>query len=252
MARSDQSVVLTIRGIWKKFGGVQALRDVDLTLKEGALHALIGPNGAGKTTLFNVLTGELQPSKGKVYLFGSELNDLPARKRVIKGISRTYQQTKLFYDLTVEENLFLAIKKGGISLKDLVRSWNSDENKRDKARKIAKLLELEQDLTNPVSEVSYGEQRQLQLGLAIASDPKLLLLDEPLAGLSAGERSQMANVIQQLALNHSVLLIEHNLDIALNIAERVTVLHKGEVIATGSPSEIRSNQEVQAIYIKEE
>lgn len=250
--KGDQGVVLSVENMSKSFGGIQALKEVNFNLKEGKLHALIGPNGAGKTTFFNLVTGELEPDEGEIRLFGSNITNLSPPERVKAGLGRTYQTTKIFRERTVEENLFLAVIRGEGGIRFASNSWLSEGSKLEQVHKLSRDLELEEQIYKPAKELSHGAQRKLELGLALGVDPKILLLDEPLAGLPTGERSQIVDVITDFIPDLSVILIEHDLDIVLDIVHKLTVLHKGEVIARGTPDEISSNERVQSIYTKEE
>lgn len=243
---------LVLQDVSKSFGGVDAVSKVNLTVTEGESRALIGPNGAGKSTLFNLATGEILLDRGRVVLFGKDVTQEPVHKRIDSQLGRTYQISNLFPQLTVEENLFLASwrTRGRRSsvLSTLFRPWRGFEGQRRHAVKVAERVGLEGKLNATVEEVSHGEQRQLELGITLAHEPRLLLLDEPMAGLSAGERSFMTELIIGLKSEITVVIIEHDIDVAFSIADRVTVLHHGAVIAEGTPDEIQDNEEVQQIY----
>jgi branched-chain amino acid transport system ATP-binding protein len=249
---SNQMGALALRKVSKSFGGIDAVKDVDLVVSEGESLALIGPNGAGKTTLYNLTTGEIRLDRGRIFLFGKDLTDEPVQKRIQLGMGRTYQISNLFIDLTVEENLFLAAwkrgKNGSALLATLFRSWKKFNDQCSLAWKIAEKVGLQDRFDVPVSELSHGEHRQLELGITLAHNPKILLLDEPMAGLSAKERSFMTELIMGLKSEMTVVIIEHDIDVAFSIADRVSVLHQGSVIAEGSPKEIRANPQVQEIY----
>lgn len=241
--------MLALHRVCKSFGGVAAVRDVDLVVEFGERRALIGPNGAGKTTLFNLVTGELRPDKGVVRLFGTDVTSRSVQRRAALGLGRTYQVSNLFLALTVEENLFLALNGG--KLPHLLRPWTAHTVGRRRAAEVARRVGLEGRLETPVGELSHGEQRQLELGLALSTDPRLIMLDEPSAGLSPSERRRMIELIAGLSRDVTVLLIEHDMDIALGVTDRVTVMHQGAVIAEGNPEEIRSHGQVQQIYLGE-
>jgi len=251
--KNHKKSALTLQGVSKWFGGVSAVRGVDLVIKVGERRALIGPNGAGKTTLFNLITGELPLDEGKIWLFGRDVTYWSARQRVMLGLGRTYQITQIFPNLTVEENLFLAVRRRqeistGL-LSNLFRSQTADSVFRERVRQVAQSVNLEDALTTLAGELSYGKQRQLELGLALAVDPKILLLDEPTAGLSAGERKWMTQLLEKIDKKVTILFIEHNIDVALNIADSVSVMYKGSIIAEADPEKIRMNKRVKEVYL---
>jgi branched-chain amino acid transport system ATP-binding protein len=241
--------ILRLRGIGRRFGGVHALRDVDLDVFPGERRAVLGPNGAGKTTLFNVISGEFPPTAGTVELFGRDVTTQPARKRAHLGLTRTYQTSRLFLGLTVEDNLYLAVLgvQGG-HLRP-VRLSGRDGPMRARARELADRVGLANQLGTLVGSLSHGEQRQLEVAMARAGDPKLMMLDEPAAGLSRGERVILTDLLLQLDREITLLLIEHDMDVALTVAERVSMMHDGRVIVEGTPAEIRANQLVHDLYL---
>lgn len=243
---------LVLHNISKSFGGIDAIRDVDLTVTMGESRALIGPNGAGKTTLFNLVTGEIVLDRGRILLFGKDMTHQPVQKRIASQLGRTYQVSNLFSQLTVQENLFLAswqMRRTKSSIfAALFRPWRRFENQRRTIAKIAQRVGLERRLDIKVDELSHGEHRQLELGLTLAHAPRLLLLDEPMAGLSAAERGFMTELIQSLKPEITVVIIEHDIDVAFSIADQVSVLHHGAIIAEGTPEQIENNREVQEIY----
>ena len=241
--------ILRLRGIGRRFGGVHAVRDVDLDIAQGERRAILGPNGAGKTTLFNVISGEFPPTSGTVELFGEDVTRLPARGRAKLGLSRTFQTSRLFLGLSVEDNLYLAVL--GVRSGHLrpVRLPKRDGELREKARETAELVGLTEQLGRLVGDLSHGEQRQLEVGMARASDPRLMMLDEPAAGLSRGERQALTELLLRLDPDITLILIEHDMDVALRVAERVTMMHDGRVIVEGTPAEIRANQLVHDLYL---
>ena len=243
---------LSLQNVSKSFGGIDAVSKVNLNVNEGESRALIGPNGAGKSTLFNLATGEIPVDRGRIFLFGQDVTRQPVQKRIDSQLGRTYQVSNLFTRLTVEENLFLASwKTRGIKrswLAALFRPWHKFRNQRRHVSEIAARVGLEKRVDAPVEELSHGEQRQLELGMTLAHEPRLLLLDEPMAGLSAGERGFMTELILGLKSLITVVIIEHDIDVAFNIADQVSVLHHGSIIAEGAPEEIRANDKVQEIY----
>lgn len=230
------------------FGGVIALRGVDLDVAQGERLGILGPNGAGKTTLFNIVAGDFAPTKGTVEISGTDVSTAPARTRPAMGLSRTYQKTRLFPGLTVADNLFVAvIGKVGGHLRMVNRS--GDEDVRERAVRAAQSVWLSQKLGIPVADLSHGEQRQLEVGMALAAEPAIMLLDEPASGLSRGERERLVELLQNLPDEVTLVLIEHDMDVALNVAKRLVVMHEGNVVAEGTPDEIRANEMVHDIYL---
>jgi branched-chain amino acid transport system ATP-binding protein len=243
---------LVLKNVSKSFGGIAAVSKVDLTVTMGESRALIGPNGAGKSTLFNLVTGEIPLDEGRILLFGKDLTREPVQKRIASHLGRTYQISNLFSQLTVQENLFLAswqtrTRKASL-ISTLFRSWRKFENQRRHLAEIANRVGLEDKLDITVDELSHGEHRQLELGLTLAHEPRILLLDEPMAGLSAAERGFMTKLIMSLKAEITVVIIEHDINVAFSIADQVSVLHHGAIIAEGSPKQIENNREVQQIY----
>ncbi len=242
--------ILRLRGIEKAFGGVLALRGVDLDVTQGERLGILGPNGAGKTTLFNIVAGDFPPTAGTVQIRDQDVSTAPARIRPSLGVARTYQKTRLFPGLTVAENLFVAVvgKEGGH-----VRLFNkkSDDAYRVRAADAARLVWLDDKLEIPVADLSHGEQRQLEVGMALSTEPSLMMLDEPASGLSRGERERLVELLNSFAEDVTLILIEHDMDVALNVAERLVVMHDGVIVAGGTPDEIRANQLVHDIYLGE-
>jgi branched-chain amino acid transport system ATP-binding protein len=249
MNKPDQKHALVVKSVSKSFGGVQAVRSVNLTVPVGERRALIGPNGAGKTTLFNTIAGELVPNEGKIEIFDIDITRKSTQERANLGLGRTYQISQLFLDLTVEENLFLAGSSGKGKAFRFIRPWKKNTLDREWARQVADQVGLLSYLNARVSELSHGLQRQLEVGMAIAMRPRLIMLDEPAAGLSPSERIILKDLIKKLPSDVTLILIEHDMEIVLDIADRITVLYHGSVIAEGTPAEIRSNREVQQVYL---
>jgi branched-chain amino acid transport system ATP-binding protein len=240
--------ILQLRGIGRRFGGVVAVAGVDLTVGAGERRAILGPNGAGKTTLFNLISGEFPPSAGGVELFGRDVTTTPARTRAHMGLSRTFQTSRLFGGLSVEDNLYLAV----LGVRDghfrVVKS-SEDGDMRGKARAMAAAIGLGDRLEVMVAELSHGEQRQLEVGMARVAEPRLMMLDEPAAGLSRAERVNVTETLLDLDSAITLILIEHDMDVALRVAEWVTMMHEGRVIVEGTPDEIRANETVHALYL---
>jgi branched-chain amino acid transport system ATP-binding protein len=241
--------VLELRALSKSFGGLRAVRDVTLKIMPGDRKAIIGPNGAGKTTLFNLITGIFPATSGQVVLFGLDVTKWPSHRRTALGMARTFQITSLFPKLTVLDNVLLAIQ--GLRRSKFVM-WRFLSSYRDFYDRAYGLLERARFLDRKDTEVRYlshGEQRQLEIILGLASDPKILLLDEPAAGLSSGESSEMIRFLAQLDRNLAILLIEHDMDVVFDVAEHISVLHFGEVLEAGAAEQIRRSEKVQQIYL---
>ena len=245
---ADAAPILRLRGVGRRFGGVVAVSGVDLDVRPGERRAILGPNGAGKTTLFNLISGEFPPTAGTVELFGSDVTALPARKRARLGLSRTFQTSRLFGGLSVDDNLYLAVLGVHDGHFRLVKN-REDSEMRDKARAVAEAIGLADRLEVLVSDLSHGEQRQLEVGMARASDPKLMMLDEPAAGLSRAERVTLTDLLLALDPGITLILIEHDMDVALRVARHVTMMHDGRVIVEGTPDEIRANETVHELYL---
>jgi branched-chain amino acid transport system ATP-binding protein len=241
--------VLDLRGLSKRFGGLQAVRDVDLQVFPGDRQAIIGPNGAGKTTLFNVITGILSATSGQVRLFGQDVTRWPSHRRTALGMARTFQITSLFPSLTVLDNVLLAITGLRASKYVMWRFQSSDRRVYDKAHRLLDQAGYRDRLDVQVSNLSHGEQRQLEIVLGLASDPKILLLDEPVAGLSSGESAEMARFLRRLDPGLAILLIEHDMDVVFDVADRISVLHFGEVVEQGPSEHVRRSEKVQQIYL---
>ena len=219
-------------------------------MEEGQRWAVIGPNGAGKTTLFRTISGEVHPTEGKIQLFGDDMSRAAPYRKAQRGVGRTYQVTELFQELTVEDNLVIAtqaVTTGRFCFWKPVRMIGKLD---DTVTSVLEAVGISGLRHTRVSAMSHGEQRQLEIAMALASNPKLLLLDEPAAGLSAAERKMMKELINGLPRDLSIVLIEHDMDIALDLVERVLVLDNGSKIAEGEPDEIRNDQRVQDVYLK--
>jgi branched-chain amino acid transport system ATP-binding protein len=247
-ATESAEPILRLRGIGRRFGGLDAVRELDLEVRPKERRAILGPNGAGKTTLFNLISGEFPPTSGTVELFGSDVTREPARRRARMGLSRTFQTARLFHGLTVEENVYLAV----LGVRDghlrPVRSAK-DAEMRERAREVATEMGLGEVLDHTVAELAHGGQRQLEVAMARATNPKLMMLDEPAAGLSRGERQRLTQQLVGLDPGITLILIEHDMDVALRVAEWVTMMHDGRVIAEGTPAEIRANETVHQLYL---
>jgi branched-chain amino acid transport system ATP-binding protein len=240
---------LQLERVSRHFGGLTAVDDVTLAVQAGARHALIGPNGAGKTTLFNVISGELAPSAGSIALDGKDVSRLKPHQRAARGISRTFQITRLFPELTATENVLLACTALDPKRFAMFRPLSSHTEFTERAARLLDQFGLSSLAHEQARHISYGARRRLDVALALAGRPRLLLLDEPMAGLSAPERVAMRELIERLDRSIAVLLIEHDMDVAFSFAERVTVLHQGRVLADGSRDEVSANELVQQAYL---
>jgi branched-chain amino acid transport system ATP-binding protein len=232
----------------KDFGGLRAVDAVSLEVAPGERRVLIGPNGAGKTTLFHCITGTLWPSAGAVALFGREITRLSEPARTALGMSRTFQITNVFADLAVIDNMTLALLGTDRRKWILHRPVGAFQALRTRALEGLARVGLESRADAPARLLSYGERRQLELALALNANPRVLLLDEPCAGLSPSERQRISQTIAQLPRAITLLMIEHDMDVALGLADRVTVLHRGKVILEGSPDVVQANPEVREVY----
>jgi len=240
---------LAVTRLCKSFGGLRAVQQIDLSLAPGERHAIIGPNGAGKTTLFNLIAGELAPTAGRIALFGQDVTRLPPQRRAALGLARTFQVNTLFPSLTVTENLLLAVQGTLPTKLRLHRPISSYRDLYDRARAVLESVGLVGAGEAIVRTLSHGEQRQLEVALALASRPRLLLLDEPTAGLSLAESQRLTGLLKGLDRSMSLLVIEHDMDVVFDVAERITVLHDGKVIADGDRDEVRANPLVAEIYL---
>jgi branched-chain amino acid transport system ATP-binding protein len=241
--------VLEVKDLSKAFGGLRAVRSVSLKVMPGDRKAIIGPNGAGKTTLFNLITGILPATSGQVLLFGQDVTFWPIHRRTALGMARTFQVTSLFPRLTVLDNVLLAIKGRRASKFVMWRFLSSYRDVYDKAHELLDRASFLDRKDTQVRYLSHGEQRQLEIVLGLASDPDILLLDEPVAGLSSGESVEMARFLQGLDPKMAILLIEHDMDVVFDVADDISVLHFGEILESGSAERIRSSAKVQEIYL---
>ena len=248
MAQSDAAPVLELRGLTKSFGGLHAVRNVSFQLFAGDRKAIIGPNGAGKTTLFNVITGTLPATSGQALLFGTDVTAWPTHRRTAMGMARTFQVTNLFPKLTVLDNVLLAIQ-GLRPMKFVMwRPLSSYGEVQAKARRLLEEVGYWDRRDVEVRNLSHGEQRQIEIVLALASDPRILLLDEPAAGLASGESREMAEFLKRLEPSLAILLIEHDMDVVFGVVDRISVLHFGEVVEEGLTEDIRRSPKVQEVY----
>jgi branched-chain amino acid transport system ATP-binding protein len=240
--------LLKVEGLSKSFKGLQVLKNVSLDVQSEERHVIIGPNGAGKTTLFNCITGVLTPDQGNVEIKGRPVTHLPTNTRVPHGMARTFQKNNLFGPLTVEENVHLALTARKPYRYKWFKPLSSYEDMLAEAKRLLEEWGLWERRKRIVDELSYGEQRLLEILLALASKPEILLLDEPTSGMSPAETVQTTKLIQNLPRSISLLVIEHDMEVVFSIADRITVLHHGEVFLSGKPDEIKGDERVKEIY----
>jgi branched-chain amino acid transport system ATP-binding protein len=240
---------LVLTSVSRHFGGLKAVDKVNLTVQPGERRALIGPNGAGKTTLFNVISGEVRPSEGSIALFGDDVTKLAPHQRAVRGMARTFQITKLFPNLTVMDNVLLACEAQDARRFTMHRTMASCVDFRHRADALLAQFGLQTFGNETAKNLSYGVQRKLEVALSMAGKPRLLLLDEPMAGLSSSESQSMLAILRNLDPSVAVLLIEHDMDIAFGFAERVTVLYQGRVLTEGHKDDISADRNVQQIYL---
>jgi branched-chain amino acid transport system ATP-binding protein len=241
--------IIKTKSLTKRFGGLVAVNNVDLTIEENRLTSIIGPNGAGKTTFFNLLTGLMQPDGGKIYYKGEDITGSPPHRIVKEGIARSFQLLNIFNELSLFENIRIAVQaeKGhGLEMLSFINSLNEVN---ERSLEIIKTIGLEGKENITAKNLSYGDRRILEIGIALASNPRLLLLDEPTSGLASRETGKMANFIQNLAKDLTIMVIEHDMSIVLSISDHIAVLHQGKVIAEGTPDQIKQNDEVQEAYL---
>ena len=251
------ATILKTKALGVRFGGLHALRHVDLDVHEGDIFGVIGPNGAGKTTFFNVVSGFIRPTEGSVVYSGQDITACEAHVAARKGLVRTFQITSLFPDLTVEENISIGrhLHRGDDGLRALgLGLWESREARRDheRAREIAGFLQIDDVLNEPAKNVSFGDQRKLEIGIALAAEPKLLLLDEPAAGLNLAEAMRLVGLVEAIRQRGTtILIVEHNMKVVVEVCDRIAVLNYGEKIVEGAPKKILLSEEVRRVYLGE-
>jgi len=249
---NDTGDALSTVGLCKNFGALRVLRDIDFSLPHGCRHALIGPNGSGKTTLINLIGGALAATSGKMYLEGQDITGLTADQRVSRGLTRTFQINTLFPRLTpIEAVTMVVAQRHGIGA-SLWRSLKRSNDAIDEAYDILAQLHLAEDCDRPTAQLAYGRQRLLEIALALATRPKVLLLDEPAAGVPQQQSGEILSVISSLPNDIAVLFIEHDIDLVFRFAERITVLVAGRILCEGTPAEIAADPEVRRIYLGDE
>ncbi len=248
----NKTVLLKVESLVKRFGGLAATDHATLEVYDGELHALIGPNGAGKTTLIHQLSGALEPTTGHIYFAEQDVTQMPMHQRVLQGLVRSYQITSIFKKLTVQDNLALSVQaRTGSSL----RFWlaaRAESARYVEASEVAERVGLAAQLHRIAGSLSHGEQRQLEVGLALALRPRLLLLDEPMAGMGPDESERMVDLLKSLRGETTLLLVEHDMDAVFRLADRISTLVFGKIIASGRPDEIRNDPEVKRAYLGDE
>ncbi|HYA90753.1 MAG TPA: ABC transporter ATP-binding protein [Thermodesulfobacteriota bacterium] len=243
--------ILETVSVTMRFGGLTALDGVTYSIREGEVRGIIGPNGAGKTTLFNVITGELKPTSGKIFLRGKEISSLPPHAICQEGLGRTFQLTFIFPEMTVYDSIWVGVNSRAR------RPWNpfilahQVDDFSQKTKEICHLVGLEEKMNELASNLSYGDQKILEIAMALSTRPSILLLDEPTQGVSPQETDNIAAVIEKLSKRITIILIEHSMDVVLRLCSSITVLNEGRVVAEGSPKEISKNEEVQRVYLGE-
>jgi len=241
--------MLETRKLSKEFGGLKVAHEVSFSLQPGERRVILGPNGAGKTTLFNLLLGELKPTSGDILIDGKSIINLSVSARARTGLSRSYQKNNLFEALTIRENLLLAASSGQQKTTWMIKDGFKDAEVRQAVEEVAELVALADHLDKPVRSVSYGIRRQLEVGIALATKPRILLMDEPTSGVGPAMIEGFHRLLHSLPRHLSIGIIEHDLDLAFEVADRITVLNFGEVIFEGTPEETRGNALVRDIYL---
>jgi len=244
------SALMKLDGLSVRFGGLDAVNDVSLTVVEGTLTSVIGPNGAGKSTLFNLISGAIKPHSGRVYLHGRDVTGLPPDKMLRAGLARSFQITNLFFQLPVRENLRLACQAWEPLLRSML-PLSQSRRANEKVEKLLERMELEKRADELAGNLSHGEQRRLEIAVTLANDPSVLLLDEPTQGMSHGDTADTARLIRELANDTTVLLIEHDIELVMDLSDRVVVMHLGGKLADGEPQTVSRNPAVRKAYLGE-
>ena len=246
--QSSGRYALELESVNQHFGALVALADINLSVPVGDRRAILGSNGAGKTTLFNVITGDIQATTGRVRFFTEDVTDVPAFERIRQGLRRTYQISLTFGGLTVMDSVYLACR-GVTRRRFSLKRPSQDDVTVKKAESLLRLVHLWDFRGHNTSELSYGQQRQLEIALALVGSPRLILFDEPAAGLSAKERKDLVNILNNLPSHVSYIIIEHDMEVALKVADTVTVMHNGRIVKEGLPEEIEKDPYVQKLYL---
>ncbi|MEO9818790.1 MAG: ABC transporter ATP-binding protein [Paracoccaceae bacterium] len=247
-AQSGAGYALELRNVSKKFGALEALGDIHMSVQPGERRAVLGSNGAGKTTLFNCITGDFPPTTGAIRFFGEDITAFPAQERIRRGLRRTYQISLLFNGLSVLDNVYLACRGVSRGRFSFVRPRRSDALYQT-AEELVATVNLSDVSQTSVSDLSYGQQRQLEIAMALSGAPRFILFDEPAAGLSPTERTELVNILTGLPGHVGYIIIEHDMDVALRVSDVVTMMHNGKIFKEGKPAEIEDDPEVQALYL---
>jgi branched-chain amino acid transport system ATP-binding protein len=245
---SNSAYALELEGVGRQFGALVALADINLRVGAGERRAVLGSNGAGKTTLFNAVTGDFPPTSGRIRFFGEDVTTFPVHERIRRGLRRTYQISQLFSGLTVIDSIFFACRGVSRGRLSLLRPSERDATMAQ-AHQIAHSVHLDEILQTPVAVLSHGQQRQLEIALALSGAPRFILFDEPAAGLSPAERRDLVAILNALPAYIGAIVIEHDLDVALRVSTYVTMMHNGRIFKEGTPEEIENDAQVQAIYL---
>jgi branched-chain amino acid transport system ATP-binding protein len=245
------SVILETQNLGREFGALVAVDNMSVQIEEGSLHSIIGPNGAGKTTFFNLVSGTLRPSAGRVFYKGEDITDLPVHRTIHKGIGRSFQITNIFPNLTVFENVRLACQALGSDSYRLFRSHTKLEGVQQRTWEVLAEVGLTERALQLARTLPHGDQRKLELGMILAPDPDVLMLDEPTAGMAAEQVPELMTLVQSIqeAGNKTVVLVEHNMNVVMNVSDRITVMHQGALLAEGTPAEISADETVQTAYL---
>jgi len=244
--------ILTLRGLKKSFGDIEIIRGVDLDLLDGERHALIGPNGAGKSTIFHLVSGNLAPTAGDIVFAGRQIGGRQPQAINHLGISRSFQITNIFPRLTTFENLRLAVMRAHGLQYTFWRLIDGNRRVREQTERLLEMVRLQTRADSIAGEMSYSEQRSLEIAMTLASDPRVILLDEPMAGMSRDETEYTSNLIREVTKGRALMIVEHDMDVVFALSDRISVLVYGQVIATGTPEEIRANASVKEAYLGEE
>lgn len=244
--------ILTLRGLKKSFGDIEIIRGVDLELLSGERHALIGPNGAGKSTIFHLISGNLAPTAGEIVFAGRQIGGWQPQAINHLGISRSFQITNIFPHLTTFENLRLAVMRAHGLQYNFWRLIDNNRRVREQTDALLEMVRLQARADRIAGEMSYSEQRSLEIAMTLASDPQVILLDEPMAGMSRDETEYTSNLIHEVTKGRALMIVEHDMDVVFALSDRISVLVYGQVIATGTPQEIRANASVKEAYLGEE
>jgi ABC-type branched-subunit amino acid transport system ATPase component len=245
----EESILVEGRSVCKNFGGLHVLTDVNLQVRSASIHSVIGPNGAGKTTLFNLLTGVYPVSSGAFFFKGEEITNLPPYRISGKGIARSFQITSIFPELSVYENIRVAAQNTAHGATNFLKPYTGLKHALEKADEVVGMIGLEEKKPVIARNLSYGEKRILDIGISLATDPELILLDEPMAGLQWADMQWMMKLVEEISQRLTVILIDHNIDLVVALSDRITVLNQGMVIADGTPAEIQNDEKVQRAYL---